>query len=412
MKKLFATLAVASLTVAAFAQTPAPSLTFSGYFNTGVYSLTNGTDSVAGLWGQDAGKNGGRFNFNGKFVSAEGTSGVNFQIRSENWGGKKNDGSATGAFEGTTYLKSGYVWASFFDKLIYTQTGIINEQSARAKGDMAQSYTKEVVGTVVNVLPAPGLVVQAAVLLPQTGNVVTTDLGNGATTVFGGAYTIPSVALLQAQAKVFKTDVANDPKKYTLGSALFNASLLSVPNLKFVVETEFTGLGTEAKNSKSIFAETVDYGLNDFGLEAVHVGVISYQFLHGADTLVGSGDKAGLGLKINPWGSYKLDGGLTAKLGVTYFSGPEVIDGAASYTYNTYTLNKAAPTAADGGTADTNKIATLEIKPQLRFDFNASQSVTATYSYTTSIGAKDVIFLGTADAKSLHTFGIEYLYNF
>lgn len=396
MKKLFASLALVGMASLSFAQTaPAPALALSGYIDTGVTFLTNGVDATAsGLWGEDAGVNGGRFKLIGKY--ANGDVGANFELR---W-----DGLTTAP---TKPFKSAYAYANFLGKSVLTQVGLVKDDTLKTGGDAGWYYAKETAGAVVTAKPLDGLAVQAF-WAPATGAATVTSDSTGyvekSQVAVGAAYTLKDA--FKVVGSVSAQGVAYNG--YAVTGFMAGASLLAVPNLTAAVEAKIEKLNDGGLNGKASVAETVSYGFKDLGVAPLSAGLIAYEYFYdsGYKTNGTAKDAYATALRLSPWASYALDGGVTPKLQVTYQSGYDALSDA--YDNN---LKLALPTAVK---SNVNKVATLEVKPSVKFALTSAQTINVIYAFQTSVGEDDVVFLtkNNKDAKSLHTFQVDYLYSF
>lgn len=402
MKKMIGSLALIGLTTLAFGQDApkaAPAWALSGYVDTGITVLANAKDNATlGAWGEDAGANGGRVKLVGKYDNSG--YGINFDLRQD-------------GFNTIPAFKSVFVYGNFFDKLVYTQVGVVKEETSRTGGDAGFSYTRETEGAVVVVKPLDGLSFNAFV----AGAVATSNLVD-TTTAFGAAYSLANVVKVVGQAKLSYTAA----KTYAVSDFYAGAGLLSVPNLTAWLEVANTGLNNGKLEGKTTLVETVSYGFKDMGMAPLSVGVVAYQYLYGDDkknAITGTNankDAYGLSLKLTPWASYALDGGITPKLAVTYFSGAEVTTPAAKDRYAN-DLKLGIPLSyfdsSKASAANVNKQALVEIKPSVKIALTSAQSLSFVYSLITSVGEEKLTFLsGNADANSLHTFQTVYTYNF
>jgi len=464
MKKTFASLVLAGLAAAAFAQTPAPAapvFTWGGYIDTGLAAQAN-TDGKTnfGLWGADSGKNGGRYKLLGKI--AAGDFGFNFEIRDQGLVNSADSTQGTGTAPNQVggsnasknanypfYFVTAYLYGNFFDKMLYTQLGLIDQRDTRPAGDAAPSFTKEVEGAIVVVKPVEGLSINAFVSPAIYGYIdatstsarataistVTlpgdkTDLSN-AVTSFGAAYTMAGTFKAMAQVRLQNPNVYYAQMKSSSGYADFQAysdayavtdayagaGLLAVPNLTAWFEYQaalLNGFGLQ-NGGKQTLTETVSYNLKDVVSAPVSVGLVSYQYLYGSDWKTNNNaDSYAVSYRVSPWVSYALDGGITPMLAGTYFAGAEVAQSGSGYNY-TYALgNKPTLAKSTAATANLNKIAVYEIKPSVKVALTPTQSLNFSVAYMASAGEDDVLFLSTktTTAKSVITTQVNYLFTF
>ncbi len=434
MKKILASLVMAGLVASAFAQTDpaaAPTFTWNGYASTGVSVAGNGTDkAVVGLWDDDNWGPGGRLNLD--LNIAQGNSGFKFQIRGD--GANLTGNSVSG--QKSVYFKTAYAYTNFFDKMLYTQAGIINEQTTRAGGDafIRSSFTKETPGAILLVRPALDgmtVAVEAAIVSAKADGTLS-DVNTQQSTV-GGAFIVKDVTQVKGGLLFANTAAAGKDVNYGLGRAYVAASLDSVKNMKLWVEGWFSGLGAASTTSATtsgflnsgksldvyVFSETTSYNFTDMDMAQLTVGLRMYQALYGSDvktTSTTANDTAvNPSLSFTPWVSYALDGGIVPKLSLSYFMGPELLDGSYSQKGSNLldnVLNVSAPSLAK---SNVNNVALFEIKPSVLIKVGASQSLTLAYAYDVSAGSDDVYFkngFGASTSKSNSVVQANYIYSF
>lgn len=419
MKKIIATIALAGLATLSFGQ----SLVLNGYLDTGATVLANGSDkAVLGLWGDDAKVNGGRFKLLGKFDYAD--SGVSFETRWDNL-----IGSATVGTVNPVYFKHAYVWAQFFNKMVYTQVGMIKEESTKTGGDKNFKYATETAGAVVVVKPVPELALQVAAF-PASLSVVAYKAKNGSTTktvnnymsktttidgvssvydtitAYSAAYTLKGVARAAAGVKFL-----NNSGNYVPNAAYAGVNLYAVPNLTATVEGGVENLSLASDVALYTISQKFSYNFKDLGLAPLTANLVAYQYVYGADyrvnddstTINVSQDPA---FRFQPSVSYALEGGITPTLGFAYQTGAAAIfnDGYSldlGKTVGVPVLTKTNP----------NKVASFEVKPSVALTLAKSQTLTFMYAYTMSVGEDKLGFL-TKGSDSMHTVQANYTYSF
>jgi len=391
-------------------------LVLSGYLDVGMTSLVNSADTaVLGLWGEEAGVNGGRFKLIGKYDN--GDYGLSFETRWDGLIGTNDLGKYTSSGEVASpipvYFKHAYAYANFLDKMVYTQVGMVKEESTKTGGNKNFKFASETPGAVVVVKPVPEWAIQVFVApAAGTSSVLSENVGNVADTqsALSTAYTLKGVARASAGVKLFKTN-GDD---YLPTAAYAGVNLYAVPNLTATVEGQIEALNTGKNDGVATVAETLSYNFKDLGLEALSVGVIAYQYLYGEDartkdqSKVASAEEQEMALRLQPSVSYVVAPAVTVTLAAAYQKGAVIVtdgytaDLGKSLGVPFYTANK-----------DPNKIATFEVKPSVKWALAKNQSLSFIYAFSTSIGEDDVTYLtANTDATSLQTFQTAYTYSF
>lgn len=466
MKKTFAFLLLTGLCGLAFGQTatPAaatvPTFKMGGYISTGVSVLTNSVDnSIYGLYGEENQdyKNGGKYKLTGTW-DLNG-SGLTFDIQTD---GSTFAGTSSSA---SLYLKYVYAYSQFFNSLITTKAGVIDETKNRTNGDMQFSFTHNVPGAIVIVQPIPGLMFNVAAVNAATNggsNPNPTTQVAGAygfladtQTTAGALYKVPGVGQIMGEGEFVANGVAGG---YNLGKAYAGAELTAVPNLDFWFEGmiagydgTFSGAGSAANipavigyngatgnkvnttylndgsnDGFGVLAETISYGFKDLGVAPLTVGWISEQFLYGSSILtawtttsgVTTGTTVNPSLRFTPWVSYDLGNGLIPKLAATYFTGAEILQGSYSMSKDTSASGGATdPVLGAAGAVMTknnvNNIALFAVTPSVKVVLSPTMYMNFVYSYAMSAGSDAVTFLSTNTyATSLQTFQVNYFYTF
>jgi len=408
MKKILAAAVLAGAAVTAFAE-DAPSLKFSGYLDTGVVVHGNGVDPMPfGLYGNDAGKAGGRFNLDGAYGTAD--SGVKFEFRSE---------SVLGA---APVLKYAYAYASLLDKVVTINGGIVKDSTFNSAGDAAYKPVDAENGVQFIVKPAPGLALGAFVNVPAW-----TTTGAAARVTDASSNSFQNVALdanvaysldkvVGLAAGVYGTPASAN--KYASGEAksglteyYASVSLLAVPGLTAVVEVKGSAVNDYAATGSTAITETIKYNLKDAGVPAVTLGLVGYEWLYGEDKADYSGsDSVGMSYKVNGWGSYAFEGGLTAKIGGTYLAGYQAYGN--DWTTTKLNIGGVSTIGKESGSKAV-ELAVAQVKPELSFVVSPALTISCWYAFTTSVGAKDVYFLSNAaDKTTLHSVDVDFLYKF
>lgn len=399
MKKLMISLALVGMATLAFGQ----SLVLSGKLNSGVTVISNGVDAAhAALWGEDAGVLGGRLTLNGKVT--DGDFGLSFETR---WDGLLT--SATAGAAAPLYFKHAYVSGSFFDKMVTTQIGIVKEESTRSGGDKGYKFATEVPGAVVVVKPLKDLAIQAFV---GAGNAQSAAASNAigdivdTITALSAAYTLPNLVKATGGVKYYQSA----KNGYVPSEFYAGASLLAVPNLAFHLEYGMATLNTGKLAGVTTIAETASYGFKDLGVAALTVGLKAYQYLYDTDVLTFSNstglqkEAQGLSMRIQPWATYALDGGITPKLEVAYVTGASVVAG----DYDKY-LGAGVAANTDVKKKNANNHALFEVRPSVKLTLTKNQSLNFIYAFTSSLGADEVYFDNSKAAKSLQNIQIDYV---
>ena len=358
-------------------------------------------DAQDAMWGEDANVLGGRLSLIGKYT--DGDFGLSFETRWDNLAS-----SATVAQTVPLYLKHAYGWGNFFDKMVTAQFGIVKEESTRTAGDKGFKYATEVPGVVVVVKPVKDLALQAFVGA-GSGSTTVANLID-ATSALSAAYTLPGVTRVTAGVK-FKNGA---DKGYVPGELYAGLGLLAVPNLTASVEYAQEGLNAAKDTAVTTIVETLQYGFKDAGVEPLTVGLKAYQYLYGADTKTFSNstgaqtEAQGLSLRIQPWLTYALDGGIVPKLEVAYVSGYSAQNG----DYDKY-LGAKALLSADAKAKNANNHALFEVRPSVKFNLTKTQTLNFIYAYTKSIGGDPLTFMtANKDATSLHNFQVDWVTSF
>ena len=305
MKKLLIALLTLSVVGAVFAADPAPTVAFSGYFNTGLrLDIVEGVVNADGddamllkLHGRDAGKDGYRFRLNGAFTLE--SAGINFRLHSE--GDKLKLDGATESRTNVVALAFGYAWVDLADKMFKVKAGLIDDGAWATKGDIGGDFSDQK-GVQVQFTGVENLNAGFGVFAKDSFG--GTSEFDKSIFVLGGAYTVPSLVGFQANAQMDNSHDATE--SVALQKILVGANLLSVKDLTAAVEFQMEKMAGEDVALTTISQKFA------YKMGAIDMGLVAYEWMSAVEDSV-------LGFKVNPWVSY-TSGKHVPKLSVTYLS--------------------------------------------------------------------------------------------
>ncbi|MDR0719655.1 MAG: hypothetical protein LBF78_08470 [Treponema sp.] len=327
----------------------AQELKFDGYVNTGIGILSTDAKVLDGTgpdtkaadikvvpFGVDSEQAGYRFRLNGSYASEDGNTGAKFRLQAQS---KFTLGALS--------IPYAYGWASFFDKVLTVNGGLVDD-GTWASGGFFNDDAGEGLGTLIKVSPIGGLNlgVGAYVISAKGGgdnNIIEIPAGEAQAPAsdpvtdftkidigldrlkytFNAGYTLPdlfkiTLAFRTANQTGDKTSKYADSDSEVFASTetsklIFGAQILAVKGLTAVVEAEAdkledTGVDKEKDNIDVNIYEALDYKLGDlaFGLNAVQ------------NIRVEKDVDKDFGLHINPWVSYAL-GVIVPRLDLNYY---------------------------------------------------------------------------------------------
>jgi hypothetical protein len=277
MKKLFASLALAGLTVAAFAQTPAtPTLTFSGSMDFGGLATSKGLGGAASAWQLQSfdpvNSTQGRLNLNAKYDA--GTYGWYIRAREQ-------DGWTSGN-SGTFTLRRAYAWVDLANGMVRVSAGRLNTQSW-ATGSFGGNYEDiggldGAVGSTVEIKPIDGLNVGVYVPYNYGVNKTSDNFGNLMRySQWSGAYKVAGLGDIEAGVTIgaTHTDLVGANNGYAYIGAAYTGDKNLIANITLL----------NAYNNDSVYgfnfvSERVEYNFMDVLGAPVHASLISGQQLY------------------------------------------------------------------------------------------------------------------------------------
>lgn len=369
MKKFAFALAAVALTGAmAFAEDAAPALKLSGYLNTGLKaSYIDDANKGVGLYGDDAGKEWGRFQINGSYTN--GTSGVNFRLRTQ---GKDTLASAP-------TLANGYVygWTKLFSDVVTIKVGKVDDGTFSTVGDNGVDVAD---GNSVLVIVSP----LAGVNLGASYFADPASASSAQAYAFHAALTADKLVSFQAGFKVVESNA--DTLDLGLG-------LLAVDKLTLGADANIAGLNKYSTLGLTTLSQTVAYPVTD----KVTLSAVAYEYVYGADVTKGYNSKGvadtetPFGFYVAPKVAYALDSAVTPALTLKFAQGDQGTGNAASDTKNS------------------NKMQIFEVHPAVTFVASPSTTIIVSYAADFALN-EDNVFVG--DKKIAHTAIFDFRYSF
>lgn len=291
MKKLFATLAVAGLTVAAFAQTPAPSLTFSGSLDFG--ALASQVSGAA--WRMKSfdpvNSTQGRLNLNAKYDGGS----FGWYIR-----GREQDNWTAGN-SGSFALRRAYAWLDLASGAVRVSVGRLNTQSW-ATGSFGGNWEDigaidGLVGSTVEIKAVENLNFGAYIPFNTTSDAAGNLLRLAQ---WSGSYKIPGTGDVQAGVSLGAYDhsgTAIHNGYYYVGAA-YTADKNLTANVTYLAG--YPGNNATVKLGFNYLSEKVGYNFNDVAGVPVTASLIASQQLYAESNY-------GMALYFNPQAEYAYD---------------------------------------------------------------------------------------------------------
>lgn len=337
MKKALAVLLSFAFVGAVFAADPAPTIAFSGYFNSGLrLDMAEDNDATATvdesqlvkLHAKDAGVNGYRFRLNGAYAMEN--AGINFRLQSQ------TDAAFTLAY--------GYAWVDLA-KMVKVKAGFIDDGAWTTKGDIGGDFSDQK-GIQVQYFAVPNLNAGFAVFgKDAAGGQTELDM---TTVVLGGAYTVPNLLGVQFNAQMDNT--SDTAESVALQKILLGANYLAMKGLTAAVEFRMERMAFDpAVETILTMPFTTITQKVAYKMDAIDAGLVAYEWMTGADV------DDSFGFKVNPWASYTV-GKHVPKLSIVYQS------------------NNIAHATAPVASAD---FSTLSINPSYTYNATAKAKIVA-----------------------------------
>jgi len=377
MKKVALSLLAFVLVGALAVAQDAPTLKLSGYLNTGVEVIAAGSAATSTIYGDDAGNPWGRFDLNGAYGTD--TNGVNWRLR-----------TATNGTAPT--IKYAYAWSKFADGLVTVKAGAVDDGTFTTAGDIGADFT-DANSILVAVTPVAGFSVGVSWLLANTDLMPDSGFSPTPTTTLNYALSAAYTA-----DKLFKAEVAAKVLGSKATEVLVGVGILAVDKLTFAVDADLASLDVSGSNAFYKVSENVSYAVTD----ALSVGVLSYQYVWGADVKYykanGVDTFTPFGFDVKPNFSYTVDPVIAVGAGVKYHMGPS----------GTITFNKSTYINAY------NDSSWIDVNPSATFTLSPAAKIIASYNLGYSLD-KDKASWTVADQKNqalLHTIKVDFRYNF